>query len=231
MLFHEYVHHLLSSKSKRLPLWLEEGLAQAVTYEILNPRSIPRLQEGLKSAPGIVFHLWTQYEGIQETQIHGLYAQSYAFVSWLFQRLSMKKVIAQILKDQPQSFDELEQGLATFLDGERIQAKYSLRLDFALALLWNSPLAQDWFVTPYYQNLTFAPELDVMAPTFQPTEMDLSSPEVPFFTIRSPAKALCARKSQPGIVEEVAVKAGKWNGKSAARTLCPRGSDFAVLVY
>lgn len=226
--FHEYVHHILAVKKVKLPLWLEEGFAQTLTYEILRPEQIPRLQQYLKSAPGIVFQNWRTYNGLNTVQMHALYAQSYAFVSWLSQRLSLEVIAKILIKAQPQTLEKLEYVFTK--NGFKIT--HNLLTDFALALQWNNPQLHNWFVTPYYTSIAFSPDENLLTSLFPQSTFkitELTTPDVPFYTARHYSKALCGKRSNPGMTTEADVQSGTWNGKSAARALCPASSDFAVI--
>lgn len=154
VLFHEYTHSILHQNFPSFPIWLDEGIADFYgATEIRSERvyigrvPVERLQK-LRSSGRLpletllaVTHDSPNYQEGEKTGI--FYAQSWAFVHYLFMDEQAKKkgLFPAYLKALSRGGDPVAAALSAFGDLNQMQealAQYSRRPNY---LFWNLPLA------------------------------------------------------------------------------------------
>ncbi len=89
VLYHEYAHVLIAHKGgRRLPVWLNEGLAQVAQALVAPPR-----REVLQGAQLLPFaRLESSFSALGNGEVAKAYAQSYVFVRFLGERCGWEQV-------------------------------------------------------------------------------------------------------------------------------------------
>ncbi|GLH71863.1 hypothetical protein GETHLI_03650 [Geothrix limicola] len=154
VLFHEYTHSIVHQNFPRLPVWLDEGLADFYgATEIRSERVyLGRVPEGrlLKLRHSVrlpletlltVTHDSPHYREGEKTGI--FYAQSWAFVHYLFMDDQARKagLFQTYLKALSQNSDPLAAAQAGFGDLARLQETLTSYSNHSAFHFWNLPLA------------------------------------------------------------------------------------------